>query len=114
MVTIAPKAKGDLVRWGQMHLVSAGFRVTVNGRFDVATEAAVKAFQRGRSLTVTDRLDDPTWRALLRVKLALPIWAVKAARHRVARGVGIQPLTSARGYKPVGSSGLSEFGPRAR
>ena len=59
-VVLKYRSKGDQVRWLQMNL---GVRVT--GRFDVATEDALIAFQAARGLVPTGETDWPTWAQLI-------------------------------------------------
>jgi hypothetical protein len=56
---------GDQVVWLQQHLNSADPTVPVDGRFTVATEAALRRFQTARGLPVTGLTDAATWQALL-------------------------------------------------
>ena len=50
MAPIKKGAKGDLVVWAQEHLISAGYRLGVDGGFGGNTRQAVLSFQRARGL----------------------------------------------------------------
>jgi hypothetical protein len=58
--TVRRGARGDVVRWAQMHL-----GVPVTGYFGVDTKRAVRAFQGAHGLVKTSAVDPPTWAALV-------------------------------------------------
>ena len=61
---------GKSVQALQRHLKAAGvYTGAVTGTFDAATEAALKAFQTAKKLTVTGALDGKTFRALKAVNV---------------------------------------------
>jgi peptidoglycan hydrolase-like protein with peptidoglycan-binding domain len=66
---------GDLVVWAQEHLVGAGARLRVDGRFDRKTAAAVQSFQSARGIPTTGGIGPLTWRALLKVKPVVVNWS---------------------------------------
>jgi hypothetical protein len=63
----------------------------VNGVFDARTSSAVTSFQRGKHLTVTGRVDVPTWQKLLRVAPAKIRWSQSARTAKVSAGGGTSP-----------------------
>jgi peptidoglycan hydrolase-like protein with peptidoglycan-binding domain len=89
--TLSRGAKGDMVVWAQQHLLAAHKSVKVNGVFDARTSSAVTSFQRGRHLTVTGRVDVPTWQKLLRVAPAKIRWSQSARTAKVTAGGGTSP-----------------------
>jgi hypothetical protein len=72
--TLAKGAKGDQVIRLQQHLASANPSVKVNGSFDAATDAALRALQASRGLAATGATDAATWQALLELPLAQVNW----------------------------------------
>jgi peptidoglycan hydrolase-like protein with peptidoglycan-binding domain len=76
-VTVKRGNKGDLVRWAQLHLTSAGFGTNVDGDFGPGTQAQVTAFQQSRGLPATGEVDSVTWLELLK---AVPPTGKKAPR----------------------------------
>jgi hypothetical protein len=85
--TVALHAEGDLVVWGQEHLVAAarqlhidGRTLTIDGAFGAKTLAAVEAFQVAKGLPVTGELDPPTWVALLGYQPIIVRWVTR--RHK--------------------------------
>lgn len=86
-------ARGDLVVWAQEHLVSAGYRTSVDGGYGPLTQAAVTAFQTAHGLTVDGIVGPATWAALLSFAPANVTWthtgavvASAAAVHSVRAG----------------------------
>ena len=67
-------SSGDQVIWLQQHLASADPAVALDGRFTVATEDALKAFQAARGLAPSGTTDAATWQALLTVPLRPVDW----------------------------------------
>jgi peptidoglycan hydrolase-like protein with peptidoglycan-binding domain len=65
--TLRRGASGDLVR-----LIQAKIGVPGDGSFDAKTEAAVRAFQRARSLVPDGIVGPATWKALDRVAMPAP------------------------------------------
>ncbi|MBI4898439.1 MAG: peptidoglycan-binding protein [Actinobacteria bacterium] len=66
---LAQGAKGDLVRWAQMHLVAAGQQLDVDGEFDAEMKLILQGFQQQQGLPLSGRIDQVTWPALLAVPL---------------------------------------------
>ncbi|MCW2984609.1 MAG: Peptidoglycan-binding domain 1 protein [Conexibacter sp.] len=92
-------AKGDEVVWLQEHLTATYPDVTVTGKLDTATIAAVKAIQTANGIAVTGTTDASTWQVALKLPFTAVDWTAtaakatartaKAARHRrpeIARG----------------------------
>jgi len=73
-------SSGDQVIWLQQHLASADASVVLDGKFTVATQAALKAFQSARGLAPTGETDAATWQALLSVPLRPVDWTAAAPR----------------------------------
>ena len=71
-ITIKRGNSGDLVRWAQLHLVSAGFGTSVDGNFGPGTQQQVAAFQLSRGLPATGEVETATWRELLKAVPATP------------------------------------------
>jgi peptidoglycan hydrolase-like protein with peptidoglycan-binding domain len=67
-------SSGDQVIWLQQHLASADPSVVLDGKFTVATQDALKAFQTARGLAPTGETDAATWQALLAVPLRPVDW----------------------------------------
>ncbi len=78
--TVALGAKGDLVVWAQELLAGAGLPVAVDGRFQSATQTAVRALQGAAGLAPTGAIDSATWDALRRGAPVAPDWTAGAAR----------------------------------
>ena len=57
--------RGSDVKAIQATLISKGYPLTFDGFFDIATRAAVSAFQRSSGLSATGVVDDATWNRLL-------------------------------------------------
>lgn len=62
---LAPGASGDMVLRLQQLLAASGSMVTLDGQFGPATQAAVKAYQAARGLSVSGATDAVTWQALI-------------------------------------------------
>jgi hypothetical protein len=77
---VAQGAKGDLVVWIQLHLISAGQRTKVDGDFGPSTRGAVRRFQAARGLSVDGIVGTTTWRALLGYPAAPVTWTSSGAR----------------------------------
>ena len=86
VASIRPRAQGDLVVWAQEHLISAGYRIRVDGGFGANTLAAVEAFQSAHGLTVDGIIGPETWHALLGYAPAPVRWSVGGARVASAAG----------------------------
>jgi hypothetical protein len=71
---------GDLVVWAQEHLLRAGERMTVDGRFGNRTRVAVEDFQSRRGLPITGTIGPLTWRALLTVRPVAIDWSRPRSR----------------------------------
>ena len=94
--TLARGSKGDMVVWAQEHLLAAHKSVRVNGVFDTRTLNAVQSFQRGQHLTVTGRVDVPTWRKLLARAAAKVQWGAsgRAAKAGAGGGTAAEPASA--------------------
>ncbi len=86
VASIRLRAQGDLVVWAQEHLISAGYRVSVDGGFGADTLAAVTAFQLAHGLTVDGVIGAETWRALRRYEPARVRWSNQGAQIASAAG----------------------------
>ena len=69
-------SKGDQVIWLQQHLASFDptIEVLAGGRFTVATDAVLRAFQTARGLPATGTTDAATWQAVLALPLRPVDW----------------------------------------
>ncbi len=76
---ISQGAKGDLVVWAQEHMLSAGYAVTINGRYTAAFTTVVQAFQTAKGLTADGVIGPQTWAALLAYAPAKVLWSSKGA-----------------------------------
>jgi putative peptidoglycan binding protein len=88
MAPIKKGAKGDLVVWAQEHLISAGFRLGVDGGFGGTTRRAVVGFQRSHGLTADGIVGPATWSALLRYRPVYIKWNVRGAMSPAAISAG--------------------------
>ena len=84
MAPIKKGAKGDLVVWAQEHLISAGYRLGVDGGFGRNTRRAVLGFQRARGLTADGIVGPATWSALLRYRPVYIKWNVRGTMRPAA------------------------------
>ena len=78
MASISKGSKGDLVVWAQEHLISAGYRIGVDGGFGGSTQAAVKGFQTAHGLTDDGIVGPETWGALLRYRPVKVVFGAQA------------------------------------
>ena len=84
------------------HLHSAGYDPKgKDGRFDVRTETAVKAFQKHAGLAQTGVVDAHTWRALSRSQVAVK-HTDTAAAHKMMRNLVAVAERGAGGKRPQG------------
>jgi len=93
-ITLQRNSAGDLVRWAQQHLIAAGAKIKVTGKFDAPTVAAVQTLQAQHLLLPTGSVDTATWKVLLAQKLPLPAWAKalsQPAKPTAGTGGGHQP-----------------------
>ena len=74
MGAIKKGAKGDLVVWAQEHLISAGYKLGVDGGFGKVTRTAVMEFQVAHGLTADGIVGPATWAALLHYRAARIEW----------------------------------------
>ena len=84
MAAIKKGAKGDLVVWAQEHLISAGYRLGVDGGFGRNTRRAVLSFQRVRGLIADGIVGPATWSALLHYRAAFIRWSVRGSMRPAA------------------------------
>jgi putative peptidoglycan binding protein len=84
MAPIKKGAKGDLVVWAQEHLISAGYRLGVDGGFGGNTRRAVLSFQRVRGLAADGVIGPATWSALLRYRPMYIKWNVRGTMRPAA------------------------------
>jgi hypothetical protein len=77
-------AKGDEVIWLQEHLTQTYPDVTVTGKYDTATMAAVKAVQAANGIAVTGTTDASTWQAALKLPFVAVDWTASAAKAAAA------------------------------
>jgi hypothetical protein len=75
---------GDAVIWLQMHLLSAGQPVTVNGHFDAATVNGVRGLQTSAGLPITGTTDPATWQRVLQYTPTAVDWTQQAKPARAA------------------------------
>jgi hypothetical protein len=92
MASISKGSTGDLVVWAQEHLITAGFKIGVDGGFGATTHTAVEHFQLAHGLVVDGVVGPETWQALLRYQPANISWGVKSKRATVASLGGLTPL----------------------
>ena len=84
MASIGTGAKGDLVVWAQEHLISAGYKLGVDGDFGRSTRNAVAKFQLAHGLGSDGIIGPETWRTLLRYRPVRIVWAAAAHARRAA------------------------------
>jgi hypothetical protein len=82
-------AQGDVVVWAQEHLVSAGFKIRVDGAFGPKTQSAVTRFQAAHGLPADGVIGFGTWQALLRYPPAHVRWTRAGARTASAAGFSL-------------------------
>jgi hypothetical protein len=85
--TIGRGWKGDLVVWAQEHLVSAGYKIRIDGGYGPQTVSAVQSFQSAHGLPLDGVVGQATWQALLRYRPARVRWTAGGARAARAAGV---------------------------
>lgn len=73
-------AKGDEVIWLQEHLTQTYPTVTVTGKFDSATIAAIQALQTANGIPVTGTTDASTWQVALKLPFVAVDWTASAAK----------------------------------
>ncbi|WCB94436.1 hypothetical protein DSM104299_03173 [Baekduia alba] len=86
-------AKGDEVIWLQEHLTATYPAVTVTGKYDAATIAAVQAVQTANGIAVSGTTDSSTWQAALKLPFTPVDWTATAAKATAARA------TAARAHR---------------
>jgi hypothetical protein len=82
MAPIRKGWQGDLVVWAQEHLISAGYKIGVDGGFGANTRTAVLAFQTAHGLTPDGIIGPETWQALLRYPPVKIVWGYKSHSRR--------------------------------
>jgi hypothetical protein len=87
VATISRGWRGDLVVWAQEHLVSAGYKIRIDGGYGAQTVTAVQTFQSAHGLPVDGVIGQTTWQALLRYRPAAVHWTAGGARTVRAAGV---------------------------
>jgi hypothetical protein len=94
VVSVGQGAQGDWVVWAQEHLITAGYRLTIDGDYGPATTSAVQQFQAAHGLPVTGTLDAETWDALLRYHVAAVNWVIRkgSQQAQAASGAARQEL----------------------
>jgi len=94
LATLGRGTVGDLVVWAQEHLITAGYRVPVDGAFGAQTQAAVRSFQAARGLPLSGLITSATWQMLLRFKATVVHWSkAKGPRSAsAASAAGLTPL----------------------
>ena len=100
MASISKGSKSDLVVWAQEHLISAGYKIGVDGGFGASTQAAVRGFQTAHGLTDDGIVGPETWGALLRYP---PVRVVFGAQAN-ATSAALARASSVRGtvlHEPV-------------
>ncbi|HEY6758043.1 MAG TPA: peptidoglycan-binding domain-containing protein [Baekduia sp.] len=78
-------AKGDEVIWLQQHLTATYPTVTVTGKYDTATIAAVQAVQTANGIPVSGTTDASTWQAALKLPYTATDWTATATKATAAR-----------------------------
>jgi hypothetical protein len=81
-VTVGPGSEGDWVVWAQEHLLTAGYKLTINGDYDSQTTTAVEDFQSAHGLPVSGSIDAQTWDALLHYRVANVSWVKRKGKLR--------------------------------
>jgi peptidoglycan hydrolase-like protein with peptidoglycan-binding domain len=74
-VSLRRGSRGDQVAWLQQHLA-----IPVTGRFDVATDTALRALQLARGMVPSGQTDAPTWQAVLSAQPAAVRWTPRGAK----------------------------------
>ena len=102
MASIGTGANGDLVVWAQEHLISAGYKLGVDGDFGTSTRNAVANFQLAHGLDSDGIIGPATWQALLRYQPVRILWAAATHGRRAPapapspgsdpRGVSLMPV----------------------
>jgi hypothetical protein len=82
MASIKKGAAGDLVVWAQEHLISAGYKLGVDGGYGENTRRAVMQFQAAHALTTDGVIGPETWAALLRYPPARIVWGYTGHTQR--------------------------------
>jgi Putative peptidoglycan binding domain len=80
VATIRRGWQGDLVVWAQEHLISAGYKIRVDGGYGPQTQAAVRQFQTAHGLSADGVIGSATWQLLLRYGPARVQWTAGGAR----------------------------------
>jgi Putative peptidoglycan binding domain len=78
--TLGKGAKGDEVIWLQEHLTQTYPDVTVTGKYDTPTIAAVQAIQTANGIAVTGTTDASTWQAALKLPFVAVDWTASGAK----------------------------------
>jgi hypothetical protein len=116
MAPIAKGDNGDLTVWAQEHLISAGYKIGVDGGFGARTRAAVIAFQSAHGLTPDGVLGPATWRALLRYPPVRIVWGATTHARRASiavapgRGAGLGAPVPASASRPAKRDEIPSMG----
>jgi hypothetical protein len=81
VATVGQGSEGDWVVWAQEHLITAGYKVTIDGDYGSGTTTAVEKFQTAHGLPATGELDPYTWDALLRYHVAAVTWVNRKGKQ---------------------------------
>lgn len=100
---------GSDVKYVQTSLKALGYSVTVNGKFDSATQKAVKAFQKDHSLSVDGKCGSGTWKAIEKAVKAQTTDSAVAAASVTLTSVAVKNKPSKVTYtvgEKLNTSGL--------
>jgi hypothetical protein len=86
LATVGTGSQGDMVVWAQEHLISAGYKIPVDGGYGSKTQSAIESFQSTHGLAVDGVIGAATWQALLRYAPAPVHWTRAGAK--IARAAG--------------------------
>lgn len=87
----------NLVYLLQAALYLGGYNLYLNGVYDAATQAAVRAFQRGHGMAETGLADPAMLRLLFPAPAAQPMGPIPAPAPRPAPPVSVTPLAQPMG-----------------
>ena len=90
--------------WAQEHLISAVYKLAVDGGFGNSTQQAVLEFQAAHGLTADGVVGSATWTALLRYRPARIVWGYRASARRATADAGASATATGTRYAPVPGS----------